>query len=206
MSCHNHGYYSRRVPFPKCLSGTSDVKASGHQSVAGPALCLPWTRQSHICLTQHFPKCQTDFNFNLLFSLDSSNMHRVRSIGWLCSYALYFPVWFMLQKTYLFLLNFFLQFLLKIFYWGITALHCCVSAVQQSEPVIHIWISPPSWNSLLHPPSHTINFLDIYLHFTHDSLTCLCYKIFCLEQIMLVKFMPEYITPWKINNRAGMLC
>ena len=128
------------------------------------------------------------------------------SIGWLCSYALYFPVWFMLQKTYLFLLNFFLQFLLKFFYWGITALHCCVSAVQQSEPVIHIWISPPSWNSLLHPPSHTINFLDIYLHFTHDSLTFLCYKIFCLEQIMLVKFMPEYITPWKINNRAGMLC
>lgn len=63
---------------------------------------------SHIFpLTQHFPKCQTDFNFNLLLSLDSSNMQRVRSVGWLCSYALYFPVWFMLQKTHLFLLNFF---------------------------------------------------------------------------------------------------
>ena len=163
------------------------------------------SRSSHISpLIQHFPKCQTDFNFNLLFSLDSSNMHRVRSIGWLCSYALYFPVWFMLQKTYLFLLNFFYRFYLKFLlgYSCFTMLCFCCTTKWISHTYMNI---PSLLELLLHPPSHTINFLDIYLHFTHDSLTFLCYKIFCLEQIMLVKFMLEYITPWKINNWAGIM-
>lgn len=57
-------------------------------------------------LAQHFPKCNTNFNSNLLFFLDSSNMHCVRKLGWLRSYALYFPVCCMLQKNPYFYLNF----------------------------------------------------------------------------------------------------
>lgn len=111
---------------------------------------------SHIFpLTQHFPKCQTDFNFNLLLSLDSSNMQRVRSVGWLCSYALYFPVWFMLQKTHLFLLNFFFSFYLNFFLLGyscFTVLCFCYTTKWISHTYMNI---PSSWTSLPSPPHPT---------------------------------------------------
>ena len=102
-------YINRRIcpgPFSRDLLG-GKLNCGKQNSLSSSSHISP--------LTQHFPKCQTDFNFNLLSSLDSTNMRRVKSVGWLCSYALYFPVWFMLQKTHLFLLHFCYSFYLNFF-------------------------------------------------------------------------------------------
>lgn len=60
-------------------------------------------------LAQHFPKGNTDFNFNLLFSLDSSNMHRVRTLGWLSSMPFIFLFDICYQKSIYFYLTYIWQ-------------------------------------------------------------------------------------------------
>ena len=71
--------------------------------------------------------------------------------------------------------------------WSITALQCCVSAVQQCESVICVHISPPSQASTPHP-THTdyhrelswapcaIQSFPLATYFTHGSIYLLLFS------------------------------
>lgn len=74
------------------LDEMSNCSKQNSLSSPGNASLLAW----------HFPKCNTDFNSNLFFSFDFSNMDCAKKLGWLSFYAFYFSVWSMLQKKSIF--------------------------------------------------------------------------------------------------------
>ena len=78
MTCHNHGYYTSRVPFPKCLSGNLGCESirTSECGWAGPVSSLDQavTHLSHTAL----PKVQV-IQFQIIPGMghqDSCNAHR----------------------------------------------------------------------------------------------------------------------------------